>query len=175
MSLKSQRVRGVRLQDTAAELDARWRRVGDAADVMPQGEHAIPVETTLDPIPPTLQRGELSGRPLNVHAEPTMSSPQIQTLERRPDKRRPGIQRLLFVANAAVASVDELPPAVRAVIDAAAEVYVVTPTLPGRLAWLADDVDRHRHVADERLDTVLDHMHSINAERRRHGRFVAAS
>ena len=59
---------------------------------------------------------------------------------------------------------DELPPAVRAVIDAAAEVYVVTPTLPGRLAWLADDVDRHRHVADERLDTVLDHMHSINAQ-----------
>ena len=31
----------------------------------------------------------------------------------------------------------------------------VTPTLPGRLAWLADDVDRFRHIADERLDTVL--------------------
>ena len=73
------------------------------------------------------------------------------------------IQRLLFVADAAVADVDELPPAVRAVIDAAAEVYVVTPTLPGRLAWLADDVDRFRHLADERLDTVLGHMHSIDA------------
>ena len=73
------------------------------------------------------------------------------------------IQRLLFVADAAVADVDELPPAVRAVIDAAAEVYVVTPTLPGRLAWLADDVDRFRHVADERLDTVLGHMRSIGA------------
>jgi nucleotide-binding universal stress UspA family protein len=73
------------------------------------------------------------------------------------------IQRLLFVADAAVADVDELPPAVRAVIDAAAEVYVVTPTLPGRLAWLADDVDGFRHLADERLDTVLGHMHSIDA------------
>jgi nucleotide-binding universal stress UspA family protein len=49
-------------------------------------------------------------------------------------------------------------------IDSATEVYVVTPTLPGRLAWLADDVDRFRHVADERLDTVLGHMHSIGAD-----------
>jgi nucleotide-binding universal stress UspA family protein len=52
---------------------------------------------------------------------------------------------------------------VRAVIDAAAAVYVLTPTLPGRLAWLADEVDEVRHVADERLDTVLGHMHSIGA------------
>jgi nucleotide-binding universal stress UspA family protein len=73
------------------------------------------------------------------------------------------IARLLFVADAAVADADELPPAVRAVIDAAAEVYVVTPTLPGRLAWLADDIDGFRHLADERLDTVLGHMHSIDA------------
>ncbi|MGH2822872.1 MAG: hypothetical protein ACRDLY_07625 [Thermoleophilaceae bacterium] len=72
-------------------------------------------------------------------------------------------QRLLFVADAAVAEVGELPPAARALIDAAAEVYVLTPTLPGRLAWLADDSDRCRHVAGERLDTVLDHMHSIGA------------
>ena len=76
--------------------------------------------------------------------------------------RRPPIQRLLFVADAAVADVDELPLAVRAVINAAAEVHVLTPTLPGRLAWLADDVDRYRHIADERLDTVLGHLHSID-------------
>jgi nucleotide-binding universal stress UspA family protein len=76
---------------------------------------------------------------------------------------RPAIRRLLFVADAAVADVDELPRSVRTVIDAAAEVYVVTPTLPGRLAWLADDVDRFRHVADERLDVVLGHLRSIGA------------
>jgi nucleotide-binding universal stress UspA family protein len=75
----------------------------------------------------------------------------------------PAIQRLLFVADVAVAYVDELPPAVRAVIDAAADLYVVTPTLPGRLAWLADEVDRFRRVADERLDTVLSHMRAIGA------------
>ena len=74
-----------------------------------------------------------------------------------------GIGRLLFVADAAVADVHELPSAVRAIIDRADAVYVVTPTLPGRLAWLADDVDRCRHVADERLDEVLDHMHTIGA------------
>jgi hypothetical protein len=72
-------------------------------------------------------------------------------------------RRLLFVADAAVAEVADLPPAARALIDAAAEVHVLTPTLPGRLAWLADDVDRCRHVADERLDTVLGHMQSIGA------------
>jgi nucleotide-binding universal stress UspA family protein len=73
------------------------------------------------------------------------------------------IQRLLFVADAAVADAGQLPPPVRSVIDAAAEVYVLTPTLPGRLAWLADEVDRCRHVADERLDTVLGHQHSLGA------------
>jgi nucleotide-binding universal stress UspA family protein len=92
-----------------------------------------------------------------------MSNADIGTRESHPNDRRAAIQRLLFVADAAVADVDDLPPAVRTVIDTAGELYVVTPTLPGRLAWLADDVDRHRHIADERLDTVLGHMHSIDA------------
>ena len=83
-----------------------------------------------------------------------------------PHERKPPSQRLLFVADTAVADVEELPPAVRRVIDSAAELYVLTPTLPGRLAWLADDVDWPRHVADERLDTVLGHMHSIGANAR---------
>ena len=69
-----------------------------------------------------------------------------------------------MVADAAVAEVDELPVPVRAVIDAAAEVYVVTPSLPGRLAWLTDDVDRFRHLADERLDSVLGHIRTIRPE-----------
>jgi nucleotide-binding universal stress UspA family protein len=92
-----------------------------------------------------------------------MSNADIAALKSHQTDRRAAIQRLLFVADAAVADVDELPPAVRAVINAAADVYVVTPTLPGRLAWLADDVDRFRHVADERLDIVLGHMRSIDA------------
>jgi hypothetical protein len=73
------------------------------------------------------------------------------------------IRRLLFVADAAVADVHDLPPEARALLSEAAEVYVVTPTLPGRLAWLADDVDQFRHLADERLDAVLGHMRSVGA------------
>jgi nucleotide-binding universal stress UspA family protein len=92
-----------------------------------------------------------------------MNNADAAALNSRSKNRRTAIRRLLFVADAAVADVDQLPPAVRTVIDAAADVYVVTPTLPGRLAWLADDVDGFRHLADERLDTVLGHMHSIAA------------
>jgi nucleotide-binding universal stress UspA family protein len=92
-----------------------------------------------------------------------MNNSEIAVPESQPTDRSRSIERLLFVADAAVADVEELPPAVRAVIDAAANVYVVTPTLPGRLAWLADDIDRFRHVADERLDTVLGHVRSIGA------------
>jgi hypothetical protein len=73
------------------------------------------------------------------------------------------IQRLLVVSDAAVSDVDRLPPSVRALIDAAAELYVVTPSLPGRVAWLADQVNRSRHVAEERLDAVLGNMRSIGA------------
>jgi nucleotide-binding universal stress UspA family protein len=95
-----------------------------------------------------------------------MSSPDIGASDSRLKERGPAIARLLFVSDVPVADVDELPAAVRAVIDAAAQVYVLTPTLPGRLAWLADDVDRFRHIADERLDTVLGHMHTIGAHAR---------
>ena len=81
-----------------------------------------------------------------------------------PATRSPAPQRLLVIAAAAVADVGELPPRVRAVIDAAAEVYVVTPTLPGRLAWLAWELNPSRHDADERLDAVLGQMRSIGAQ-----------
>ena len=93
-----------------------------------------------------------------------MSSPHDAASDAPPRNSTPAIQRLLFVSDAAVADVDELPPAVRTIIDAASEIYVLTPTLPGRLAWLADDVDRFRHYADERLDTVLSHMHEVGAD-----------
>jgi nucleotide-binding universal stress UspA family protein len=92
-----------------------------------------------------------------------VSNPEIAAVDPSPTHAGPAIRRLLFVADAAVAEVGQLPPPVRAVIDAAGAVYVLTPTLPGRLAWLADEVDQVHHVADERLDTVLGHMHAIGA------------
>jgi nucleotide-binding universal stress UspA family protein len=91
-----------------------------------------------------------------------MSSIDIQAHDPRSSGPRAPIRRLLFVVDAAVAGADELPPQVRAVIDAAAQVYVITPTLPGRLDWLTDEVDRFRHLADERLDTVLGHLRALN-------------
>src|SRR3954467_1653244 len=93
-----------------------------------------------------------------------MSSPNGVGSDAPVTNPTPGIQRLLFVSDAAVADVDELPPVARAIIEAATAVYVLTPTLPGRLAWLADDVDRFQHYADERLDTVLSSMHAIGAD-----------
>jgi nucleotide-binding universal stress UspA family protein len=95
--------------------------------------------------------------------EPTMTLPDLEAVALQPNEPPPPVERLLFIADAAVADMIELPTAVRAVLAAATDVYVVTPTLPGRLAWLADDVDRFRHIADERLDTVLDHMHTLGA------------
>jgi hypothetical protein len=77
-----------------------------------------------------------------------MSVPGIGGFDLRSDTSRIVIERLLFVADAAIADADQLPSTVRTVIDAAADVYVVTPTLPGRLAWLADDVDPSRHHTD---------------------------
>jgi hypothetical protein len=67
----------------------------------------------------------------------------------------PEVNRLLVLAGAAVADLDELPPEVRAQLDGAGEVFVVTPTLASRAEWLTSDLERARHEADERLDTVL--------------------
>jgi hypothetical protein len=73
------------------------------------------------------------------------------------------ITRLLVVVDAAVADVEDLPTQARDVIHRACELYVVTPSLPGRLDWLTDDLDRSRRSAEERLDVVLDHMRSMGA------------
>src|SRR3954462_14871601 len=59
-----------------------------------------------------------------------MSSPNGVGSDAPPTSATPEIQRLLFVSDAAVADVDALPPAVRAIIDAATEVNVLTPALP---------------------------------------------
>lgn len=116
-----------------------------------QGRHPSPIRLDAVVEPPAKCKKLRAGG-----ANRLMTTPSSQ--------RKPPIQRLLFVADAAVARADDLPPSVRGLIEAAAEVFVLTPTLPGRLAWLADEVDRCRHVADERLDHVLGNMQSIGAD-----------
>ena len=70
-------------------------------------------------------------------------------------------RRVLVATGAAVANVDELPPLVRGLLDAASDVLVITPLLPGGLQWLVSDTDRARHEADERLNAVLGHMETL--------------
>lgn len=69
--------------------------------------------------------------------------------------------RLLIATGEAAASVDELPPLIRALIETAAEIVVMTPVLVGRLQWLASDTDRARYEADDRLSAVLGHIEKI--------------
>jgi hypothetical protein len=68
------------------------------------------------------------------------------------------VKRLLVLAGAAAATMDDVPDSVRELLDAADEVFVVTPTLPTKLGWIASDLDSARHEADARLDTVLGHL-----------------
>ena len=70
------------------------------------------------------------------------------------------IQRLLVVASAELADVEELPPGVSTLVREAGEVFVLAPTQPGRLHRLFSDVDDARDAASERLTHVLDALRS---------------
>jgi hypothetical protein len=63
--------------------------------------------------------------------------------------------RLLIAVGEAAGSADELPAGVRALIDAADEIVVIAPRLPGRLDWITSDTDRATAQADERLKAAL--------------------
>jgi hypothetical protein len=81
-----------------------------------------------------------------------------------------GGTRLLIATGEAAASGEELPRLVRALIDSASEVFVVTPVLVSRLQWLASDTDRARYEADERLLTVLGQVDTLAPEATVRGR-----
>ena len=51
-------------------------------------------------------------------------------------------------------------------IDAADEIVVVTPSLPGRWEWLSSATDKANDQADERLQAVLGHLGDLGAEAR---------
>jgi hypothetical protein len=81
-----------------------------------------------------------------------------------------GGTRLLIATGGAAASEDELPALVKALIENASELLVMTPMLVSRLQWLASDTDRARYEADERLSTVLGHIETLVPEAGVHGR-----
>jgi hypothetical protein len=75
----------------------------------------------------------------------------------------PGL-RLLIAAGQTAPSAGHLPAGVRLLIDAAEEILVISPTLPGRLEWLASATDKAREQADERLRAVLGQLSELGAE-----------
>jgi hypothetical protein len=68
--------------------------------------------------------------------------------------------RVLMVTDENLATANEVPELIRPLVDLAKEVYVVAPTLTTRLQSLTGDVDPARARAEERLQTVFDHMHA---------------
>jgi hypothetical protein len=82
--------------------------------------------------------------------------------------------KLLIAVGEAAAGPEQVPTSVRSLIDAADEIMVVTPSLPGRLDWLTSATDKASEQADERLRTVLGHLPGWRRERSgRGGRPVA--
>ena len=69
--------------------------------------------------------------------------------------------RLLIAAGEVAASATALPPGVRALIESAAEIHVIAPTLPGRFEWLASATDRATEQADKRLAKVLGQVEEV--------------
>jgi hypothetical protein len=63
--------------------------------------------------------------------------------------------KLLIAAGDTAASIDQIPSAVRALIDQAGEVMVIAPRLAGRWDWISSDTDAATEQADERLAGVL--------------------
>jgi hypothetical protein len=72
--------------------------------------------------------------------------------------------KLLIAVGDAASSTEELPPSVRALVDGAAEVFVVAPTLPGRLDWLSSNTDAAHERADDRLRAVLGQLGEMGAK-----------
>ena len=74
--------------------------------------------------------------------------------------------RLLIAAGKSASDIEELPPGVRELIDAAEEILVVAPELPSRFEWLASATDKRREQADSRLQAVLGHLQELSTEAR---------
>jgi len=72
--------------------------------------------------------------------------------------------RLLIATGGTVSSLGELPESIRALVESASDVFVVTPSLPTRLQWLASDTDGSSRKADARLNAVLSQLGSIDVE-----------
>ncbi len=69
--------------------------------------------------------------------------------------------KVLIAAGEAASDPEEVPASVRQLVDTASEVLVMSPSLVGPLQWLTGDIDRARHVANERLAVVLGQLEAV--------------
>jgi hypothetical protein len=58
---------------------------------------------------------------------------------------------------------DTPPPAVAALLAAATEIRVLSPSLVGPLHWLTGDVDKAQRVAEDRLTQMLGRLEAADA------------
>jgi hypothetical protein len=79
--------------------------------------------------------------------------------------------RLLIAAGEAATAAEQLPFGVRTLIDAADEIMVIAPRLPGRLDWITSATDKAAEQADERLRAVLGQLNEAGSPA--HGRVGA--
>jgi len=75
-------------------------------------------------------------------------------------------RRLLIAAGDAATRAEQLPFGVRLLIDAAQEIVVIAPSLPGRWQWIASDTDTATERADERLRAVLGQLDEMGIRAR---------
>jgi hypothetical protein len=72
--------------------------------------------------------------------------------------------RLLIAAGGAASGPEELPASIRSLIEAADEVLVIAPRLPGRWDWLSSATDKATEQADARLHAVLGQLEEMGAD-----------
>ena len=72
--------------------------------------------------------------------------------------------RLLLAVGEAAADVDQVPSSIQILIREADEIFVMSPTLPSRIGWLASDTDKARQAGDARLQTVLSHVREMGGQ-----------
>jgi hypothetical protein len=80
------------------------------------------------------------------------------------DEEEAVARKLLIAVGESASGPDELPFAIRELIDAAEEIMVMTPALPSRVEWLVSATNKAREQADERLRTVLSHLEELGSE-----------
>ena len=61
---------------------------------------------------------------------------------------------------------EQLPYGIQTLIEAAAQIMVISPSLPGRIDWLTSATDKATEQADERLRAVLGHLDELGADAR---------